>query len=72
MRFSDDDACTDCSLADQPEMAPSLRQKALFCMWLSTQTKDAYFRAALEGLSLSLMDEARAVEKECAIPAAKN
>jgi hypothetical protein len=41
-------------------------------MWLSTQTKDAYFRAALEGLSLSLMDEARAVEKECAIPAAKN
>jgi hypothetical protein len=39
-------------------------------MWLSTQTKDAYFRAALERLSLELMDEARAVEKECAIPAA--
>jgi hypothetical protein len=39
-------------------------------MWLSTQTKDAYFRAALEGLSLELMDEARAVEKEWAIPAA--
>ena len=70
MRFCDDDACAYCSLADRPDMAPCVRQKALFCMWLSTQTKDAYFRAALEGLSLELMDEARAVEKEWAIPAA--
>jgi hypothetical protein len=39
-------------------------------MWLSTQTKAAYACAALEELSLDLMDEARKLEKECAIPAA--
>jgi hypothetical protein len=41
-------------------------------MWLSTQTKAAFGRAGLEGLSLELMDEARKLEKECAIPAAEN
>ena len=35
MRFCDDDACPDCSLADRPDRAPCLRQKALFCMSLS-------------------------------------
>ena len=72
MRFCDEDACTCCSLADRPDMAPCLRQKALFCMWLSTQTEGSDARAALEELSLELMDDARAVEKECAIPAAEN
>ena len=67
MRFCDADACTDCLLADRPDMAPCLRQKARFCMWLST-TQPRSGRAALERLSLELMDEASAIEKEFAIP----
>jgi hypothetical protein len=39
-------------------------------MWLSTQTKAAFARAGLEELSLELMDEARALEKEISIPPA--
>jgi hypothetical protein len=63
MRFCDADACANCPMADRPNIAPCLRQKAQFCMWLSTMP---YYgsRAALEELSFELMEEACAVEKE--------
>jgi len=67
MRFCDADACTCCSLADQPKMAPCLRQKAKFCMWLAT-TQGPKMRAMLEELSLALMAEASALELETSIP----
>jgi hypothetical protein len=63
MRFCDADACIDCSLAHQAGMAACLRQKAQFCMWLST-TRPLEARAALEKLSLELMEDASAIEKE--------
>ena len=70
MRFCDDDACDDCSLADQPDPAPCLRQKALFCIWLS-KTRAGGGRAALEELSFEFMEEARSIEKELSVlPAA--
>jgi hypothetical protein len=63
MRFCDAEACNHCLLADGPNVAPCLRQKAQFCMWLSTMPF-AGNPAALEKLSLDLMDEACAVDKE--------
>ena len=50
-------------------MAPRLRQKAQSCMRLATRLgREA--GAALEMLSLELMEEARGLEREYAIPAA--
>jgi hypothetical protein len=69
MRFCDDDACDYCPLADRPDMAPCLRQKALFCMWLS-KTCAAGGRGALEELSFEFMEEARSIEKELSVPPA--
>ena len=69
MRFNDAYAYFYCSLANRPDMVACLRQKAQFFMRLST-TVDAEARAALEKLSLDLMDEASALEKEMAIPPA--
>ena len=69
MRFCDDDACADCLLADRPDMAPCLRQKALFCMSLS-KTRTGWGRTALEELSFEYMEEARAIERELSIPLA--
>jgi hypothetical protein len=63
MRFCDADACTCCPLADQLSTASCRRHKAQFCMWLST-TQQGGSRTALEKLSLELMDEASALEKE--------
>ena len=69
MRFCDIDACVGCSLANQPDMAPCLRHKAHFCLWLS-RTQNTKSRAALEELGFELMDEARALAREVSIPAA--
>ena len=69
MHLCDADECTCCSLADRPDMAPCLRQKAQSCMRLATRLgREA--GAALEMLSLELMEEARGLEREYAIPAA--
>jgi hypothetical protein len=64
MRFCDADACLDCSLADGT--AACLRRKAEFCMWLAT-TRPPESRSTLERLSLELMEEASAIEKENSI-----
>jgi len=69
MRFCDSDACQFCALADQPDIAPCHRRKALFCMGLS-KAQTPPLRAALEELSLQLMDEATALDRERAIPLA--
>jgi len=69
MRFCDGDACADCPLADRPDMAPCLRQKALFCMRLA-KTRAGWGRDALEELSFEFMAEARAIEQELSVPAA--
>jgi hypothetical protein len=67
MRFCDAGACSSCSLADLPDPAPCLRHKAHFCMWLSATVANDGLRAALEKMSLDLMDEASAVTKERAL-----
>jgi hypothetical protein len=60
MEFCEADACPSCSL---PEGTPAcLRQKGHFCMWLAAKSSQQDVRAALEKLSLDLMEEARVVE----------
>jgi hypothetical protein len=41
-------------------------------MWLSTTTANDGLRAALEKMSLDLMDEASAIAKERALPTARS
>jgi|HubBroStandDraft_6_1064221.scaffolds.fasta_scaffold126558_2 hypothetical protein len=61
MKFCEADACPSCSLAEGTPAC--LRQKGLFCMWLAAKSSHQGVRAALEKLSLDLMEEARAVER---------
>lgn len=62
MKFCDADACQSCAL---PEGSPAcLRQKAHFCVWVSKKASNQVVRAALEQMSLDLMEEANALDRE--------
>ena len=62
MKSCDADACQSCAL---PEGSPAcLRQKAHFCIWVTTRASNGAVKAALEKMSLDLMEEANALERE--------
>jgi hypothetical protein len=61
MKFCDADACPSCSLTEGTPTC--LRQKGNFCMWLAAKSSNHGIRAALEKLSLDLMEEARAADR---------
>jgi hypothetical protein len=64
MKFCDSDACPSCPLGgNAPEC---LRYKAKFCTALARTTSARSVRAALDKLSVLLMEEAAALEKETA------
>jgi hypothetical protein len=68
MLFCSAEKCVLCLLMEGS--AGCLRKQALSCMRLSKHAFGRAVRYALEELSLMLMDEADAVEKEQAIPPA--
>jgi hypothetical protein len=62
MKSCDAEACPSCAL---PEGSPAcLRHKAHFCTWLAEQKSSGAVREALAKMSLDLMEEAKAIEKE--------
>ena len=64
MTFCDADACPSCPLAGN---VPScLRHKAQFCLQLARETSGRGICTALAKMSLQLMEEAEALEKETA------
>ena len=65
MNFCDADNCSSCDLAEgEPEC---LRRKSDFCVRLSLTIPHLGLRAALEKLSLDLMKESDALEREAAV-----
>ena len=65
MDFCDADACPSCPLARNRPCC--LRHKAQFCLRLARGLSTGGIRAALEKMSLHLMEEAEALEKETAV-----
>lgn len=68
MILCDDEQCALCALL--PGLAGCLRKQAELYMRLSKEALSRGGRYALEELSLALMDEARALEREMEIPPA--
>ncbi len=66
MLFCSSEKCAICSVIEGS--ADCLRRQAQRCMALSKRVLSRGVHGALEELSLNLMDEARAVEKERSIP----
>lgn len=64
MKFCDADACHSCSAA--ADMPCCLRRKAQFCKWLARGRSARGIRGALETMSLQLMQDAEALEREAA------
>ena len=65
MNFCDADNCSSCDLAEgEPEC---LRRKSDFCARLAVRIPHLGLRAALEKLSLDLMKESDALEREAAV-----
>jgi len=63
--FCDADACSSCGLAEgDPDC---LRRKADFCLWLAVKFPRAALGAALNKLSLNLIKDSEALERERAI-----
>jgi hypothetical protein len=65
MRFCDVDACSSCELA--ADECACLRKKAQFCLWLSVRAANLKIRGVLEKLSVDLIAESEALEKEKAV-----
>jgi hypothetical protein len=64
MKFCDADACHSCPAA--VDMPCCLRRKAQFCLWLAGSRSAPSIRGALETMSLRLMEDAEALEREAA------
>jgi hypothetical protein len=64
MRFCDAEACHSCPAAT--DMPCCLRRKAQFCRWLARRRSARGIRGALETMSLQLMEDAEALEREAA------
>jgi hypothetical protein len=65
MELCDADACPSCDLAEGEPAC--LRRKADFCARLAAATSGVGLRAALEKLSLDLLRESDALERERAV-----
>jgi len=64
MKFCDPEICRSCPAA--ADMPCCLRRKAQFCMWLARRRSARAIRGALETMSLRLMEDAEALEREAA------
>jgi hypothetical protein len=62
MEFCDADACPTCTLTEGTPAC--LRQKAKFCRWLASRVSGEAIKCALEKMSLDLIEEASAQERE--------
>ena len=65
MNFCDADACSSCDLAEGETAC--LRRKSDFCARLAVGIPGFGLRAALEKLSLDLMKESDALDREAAV-----